>query len=272
MLDQSQQPLVLALAGTDAMAQSGVVAAALYAQHPAHRYQAELPGVRTHKRVLRPYPLAKYAAVFFRMLRSSVTRLSSALSRQISVGPVDAAAARLPAPSSWRPVPTRIACAWESRSDRPCLQRSRARSPASPPRPGTHPCTACCCPVNTSVIAINYGVRMSTKGWPVHALDWALPPSRRWAARRLARWPNGILTRLRCGVRWTRCRTGSRDAEVHQSFTGPIADPPESLVGPIAQWLEQRTHNPLVPGSSPGGPTNQRSDHVQRSLGFLRNP
>ena len=25
--------------------------------------------------------------------------------------------------------------------------------------------------------------------------------------------------------------------------------------GPIAQWLEQRTHNPLVPGSSPGGPT-----------------
>ena len=27
------------------------------------------------------------------------------------------------------------------------------------------------------------------------------------------------------------------------------------FVGPIAQWLEQRTHNPLVPGSSPGGPT-----------------
>ena len=27
--------------------------------------------------------------------------------------------------------------------------------------------------------------------------------------------------------------------------------------GPIAQWLEQRTHNPLVPGSSPGGPTIQ---------------
>ena len=26
-------------------------------------------------------------------------------------------------------------------------------------------------------------------------------------------------------------------------------------IGPVAQWLEQRTHNPLVPGSSPGGPT-----------------
>ena len=25
--------------------------------------------------------------------------------------------------------------------------------------------------------------------------------------------------------------------------------------GPVAQWLEQSTHNALVPGSSPGGPT-----------------
>jgi len=24
-------------------------------------------------------------------------------------------------------------------------------------------------PINTSVIAINYGVRVSTKGWPVHS-------------------------------------------------------------------------------------------------------
>ena len=28
-------------------------------------------------------------------------------------------------------------------------------------------------------------------------------------------------------------------------------------MGPVAQRLEQRTHNPLVPGSNPGGPTNQ---------------
>ena len=28
--------------------------------------------------------------------------------------------------------------------------------------------------------------------------------------------------------------------------------------GPIAQWLEQGTHNPLVPGSSPGGPTKSK--------------
>ena len=28
------------------------------------------------------------------------------------------------------------------------------------------------------------------------------------------------------------------------------------LNGPLAQRLEQWTHNPLVPGSNPGGPTN----------------
>src|SRR5277367_5412844 len=48
---------------------------------------------------------------------------------------------------------------------------------------------------------------------------------------------------------------------------GPSNLPPKSpksykinalaLVGPVAQRLEQRTHNPLVPGSNPGGPTNQ---------------
>jgi hypothetical protein len=30
--------------------------------------------------------------------------------------------------------------------------------------------------------------------------------------------------------------------------------------GPVAQRLEQGTHNPLVPGSNPGGPRNQRSE------------
>ena len=28
--------------------------------------------------------------------------------------------------------------------------------------------------------------------------------------------------------------------------------------GPLAQWLEQRTHNPLVVGSNPTGPINQK--------------
>jgi hypothetical protein len=30
------------------------------------------------------------------------------------------------------------------------------------------------------------------------------------------------------------------------------------ISGPLAQRLEQRTHNPLVPGSNPGGPTRPR--------------
>ena len=34
-------------------------------RNTAHRYQPELPIVRAHERVLRPYPLAKYAAAFF---------------------------------------------------------------------------------------------------------------------------------------------------------------------------------------------------------------
>lgn len=31
----------------------------------------------------------------------------------------------------------------------------------------------------------------------------------------------------------------------------------EAGFGPVAQRLEQWTHNPLVPGSNPGGPTNE---------------
>ena len=31
--------------------------------------------------------------------------------------------------------------------------------------------------------------------------------------------------------------------------------------GPIAQWLERRTHNPQVRGSSPCGPTTRRDQH-----------
>jgi hypothetical protein len=30
------------------------------------------------------------------------------------------------------------------------------------------------------------------------------------------------------------------------------------LAGPVAQWSEQRTHNPWDPGSNPGGPINRK--------------
>jgi hypothetical protein len=47
------------------------------------------------------------------------------------------------------------------------------------------------------------------------------------------------------------------------TFSNPLPNPAKSykidtlsLVGLVAQRLEQRTHNPLVPGSNPGEPTN----------------
>ena len=45
----------------------------------------------------------------------------------------------------------------------------------------------------------------------------------------------------------------------------PLPAHSQQYLGPIAQWLEQRTHNPLVLGSSPSGPTNFLAD-VERKL------
>ena len=43
------------------------------------------------------------------------------------------------------------------------------------------------------------------------------------------------------------------------SFSIPHSALSISLPGPLAQWLEQRTHNPLVAGSNPAGPINLAS-------------
>ena len=37
-----------------------------------------------------------------------------------------------------------------------------------------------------------------------------------------------------------------------------------TLVGPIAQWLEHATHNRLVLGSSPSGPTRKQKNRSQK--------
>ena len=46
--------------------------------------------------------------------------------------------------------------------------------------------------------------------------------------------------------------------------------------GPVAQRLEQYTHNVLVPGSNPGGPTNLTKKHNNNSYipqhNTLKNP
>jgi hypothetical protein len=41
---------------------------------------------------------------------------------------------------------------------------------------------------------------------------------------------------------------------------------PERSYGPVAQRLEQRTHNPLVVGSNPTGPTKHSRFHLMKSL------
>ena len=41
-------------------------------------------------------------------------------------------------------------------------------------------------------------------------------------------------------------------------------------LGPLAQRLEQRTHNPLVVGSNPTGPTNLKL-RFEPNSGILRN-
>ena len=45
---------------------------------------------------------------------------------------------------------------------------------------------------------------------------------------------------------------------------------PCRLSGPIAQRLEQRTHNPLVPGSNPGGPTKSLRCNGQPACGWFQ--
>ena len=78
LFDQPEKPLVAALAIALRLRQPCIEAAARRLEHAAHRCDPELVLVRLHERVLRLQPLAKYAAAFFRLSRSSVTRFSSA--------------------------------------------------------------------------------------------------------------------------------------------------------------------------------------------------
>jgi len=64
--------------------QPSVVAAAVNFENTAHAGESKFSSVRLDKCVLHPDCLAKYAAAFFRMSRSSVVRRSSGLSFAIS--------------------------------------------------------------------------------------------------------------------------------------------------------------------------------------------
>src|SRR5690606_42046960 len=87
-LHQGQQPLVFMMALTMGIAPPGVVTANVNVENlaePAHRI---LSRILLDKRVLQPDSLAKYAAAFFNMSRSSVSRLTSARKRRSSMASV----------------------------------------------------------------------------------------------------------------------------------------------------------------------------------------
>ena len=84
VLDQTKQTAVLTQAWALWCTPPGVVAASMDTQHPTHGDQTKLADVVANERVLGPYPLAKYAAAFFKMSRSSVIRFNSAFRRRTS--------------------------------------------------------------------------------------------------------------------------------------------------------------------------------------------
>jgi hypothetical protein len=115
--------------------------ASVHPHDPAHRRQPIFATMIQDKRVPHPDALAKYAAAFYRMSRSSSTRFSSAFRRAFSARRSSWTTRRgvLPASlshlySEWMLTPIRPAT---SRTGYPPL------SPAEPLPPGTPPCTVC---------------------------------------------------------------------------------------------------------------------------------
>lgn len=84
MLNQTDQAIILVRTLALWRTTPGVVAAPMGTKHPAHGGQTKLTDMVANERVLGPYPLAKYAAAFFKMSRSSVMRFNSAFRRRTS--------------------------------------------------------------------------------------------------------------------------------------------------------------------------------------------
>jgi hypothetical protein len=61
-----------------------------------------------------------------------------------------------------------------------------------------------------------------------------------------------------CDTGWSRQTKIADEAVLWTVIHGVINAIELNLAGPVAQWLEQGTHNPLVGGSNPSGPTSPR--------------
>ena len=81
LLDQSGLASILAGSATQRLTAPRVEPATMHTNYPAEGTDPMLVTMNLDKGVLYPDCFAKYAAAFFRMSRSSVTRLSSFLSR-----------------------------------------------------------------------------------------------------------------------------------------------------------------------------------------------
>ena len=84
VLDKFAQTINLTTTRPARIARPCIVATAVNPKHSTHGRQPEFAQLLTHESVLRRHPLAKYAAAFFRMSRSSVRRLTSAFKRRTS--------------------------------------------------------------------------------------------------------------------------------------------------------------------------------------------
>lgn len=84
VFDQTKQTLIFFCSGRLRLGQPGVVDAGVHLEGLAKAPHRIISRVRLDESVLQPYSLAKYAAAFFKMSRSSVTRLSSARSLRSS--------------------------------------------------------------------------------------------------------------------------------------------------------------------------------------------
>ncbi len=84
VFDQAKQTLIFFCSGRLRLGQPGVIAAGVHLEGLAKAPHRVISRVLLDEGVLQPHSLAKYAAAFFKMSRSSVTRLSSARSLRSS--------------------------------------------------------------------------------------------------------------------------------------------------------------------------------------------
>lgn len=84
LFDLSRQSQIYLVALRIRLLKLGVKAAGMNIQHPAEQTNRPATGVVTNKGVSQSDSFAKYAAAFFNMSRSSVTRFNSFWSRRIS--------------------------------------------------------------------------------------------------------------------------------------------------------------------------------------------